>query len=108
MAEEVGSPGNSSGAVIKSGVLTKRAVKSGGNWKLRYFELTSDKLLYYTDEETKEYKGDFEICADSHVHYTNSQCTFKLVTPGKILDVVAASHEEMDDWIGTLRTAIAA
>jgi hypothetical protein len=97
--------------VLKQGNLTKRAVKSGDNWKERFFELHADKLVYFAEkkgEGMREFRGMFTICADCHVHHTNRQNTFKLVTPDKILDVAAKSAELMEAWMVELRTAIAA
>jgi hypothetical protein len=109
--------------VLMQGMLTKRAVKSGDNWKDRFFELHADKLMYFAEKggegfrrepdalasgSRKEFKGQFEICADCHVHHTGRQNTFKLVTPGKILDVAAMSTELMDTWMVEIRAAVAA
>ena len=41
----------------RSGYLTKRAIKSGRNWKQRYFILHDNALVYTTDEYSVEKVG---------------------------------------------------
>ena len=51
---------------ILSGMLLKRARKSGSNWKKRYFDLYSSKLVYREKAEGK-IKGIMEFSEDYFV-----------------------------------------
>jgi hypothetical protein len=90
------------------GNLVKRAVVSGENWKMRYFELRGSSLVYFKDKysNTSE-KGRFTLTADSCVYETNLKpFAFELVTPDKVLHVSASSKKDKSEWINHLRQAI--
>jgi hypothetical protein len=42
---------------VYSGFLWKRAIKSGRNWKRRFFVLYDDRIAYYTHAEATKPKG---------------------------------------------------
>ena len=57
-----------SGAIVKEGVLKKLAIKSGRNWKKRYFTLRKDGSLTYKErkDDTKP-KGEITLSSESDV-----------------------------------------
>ena len=57
-------------AGVKTGFLVKRAVKSGGNWKKRFFVLSDNALTYFEDASKARKgaaKGDILFTPDSTV-----------------------------------------
>ena len=93
----------------------KRAVKSGGNWKRRFFVLGENSLTYYTDEAGARRgtspKGDILFTADSTVSPRDVESIafcFAIVTPAKTLYVAAQGEAEMADWIAAVRASIEA
>ena len=102
-------------AGAKCGFLVKRAVKSGGNWKRRFFVLGENSLTYYTDEAGARRgtspKGDILFTADSTVSPRDVESIafcFAIVTPEKTLYVAAQGEAEMADWIAAVRASIEA
>jgi hypothetical protein len=96
-------------------VRVKRAVKSGGNWKRRFFVLGENSLTYYTDEAGARRgtspKGDILFTADSTVSPRDVESIafcFAIVTPEKTLYVAAQGEAEMADWIAAVRASIEA
>ena len=72
---------------VKVGYLTKRAVKSGRNWKKRWFILDKDKnvLEYYEKEGQRKPKGQFELTPETVVsHSDKGDFCFQLETPTKV------------------------
>ena len=93
----------------------KRAVKSGGNWKRRFFVLGENSLTCYTDEAGARRgispKGDILFTADSIVSPRDVESIafcFAIVTPAKTLYVAAQGEAELADWIAAVRASIEA
>jgi hypothetical protein len=96
---------------VKTGFLTKRAVVSEGNWKERFFRLSSSKesicLTYYAEATAVKAKGTFELSPSCLVYPTHmGQFSFALVTAGKVLHVCAASSEDQNAWIVAIQGCI--
>jgi hypothetical protein len=63
-----------------TGWLTKRAVKSGRNWKRRFFVLTNEMLAYYDSEKRKVLKGSFTLgpgCEIKQLLRSNDKSAFR-------------------------------
>ena len=78
------------GGSIKEGYLKKRAVKSGRNWKKRWFQLNmrERKLTYFKKKGGKKTCGEFELCNASHIDSTfevaGKENCFQIQTPAKV------------------------
>ena len=100
-------------AGVKTGFLVKRAVKSGGNWKKRFFVLSDTALTYFEDAGKARKgaaKGDILFTPDSTVSSRDVESIahcFAIVTPDKTLYVAAGSEPEMADWIAAIQAKIA-
>jgi hypothetical protein len=81
---------------MKGGFLVKRAVKSGNNWKRRYFLLSDNSFTYYVDQKGAKKglaKGDLLFTPDSTVTSRDVESIafcFAIVTPDKTLCVPRA------------------
>jgi hypothetical protein len=77
-------------ASIKEGYLMKRAVKSGRNWKKRWFvlNLRERKLQYYKKKGHKKPLGEFQLCNTSHIDPTHEvagkENCFQIQIPSKV------------------------
>ena len=93
-----------SAEVQKSGWLVKRAMKSGRNWKKRYFVLTSDGTMkYYEKKGGKKPKGVIHLSGNCTVGpCTEEQYAF-MVDGEKKLVAKCESEFEMNDWIKAVK-----
>lgn len=107
----------------KLGFLTKRAVKSGRNWKRRFFVLdTSAKTFtYYNDGDAMSIsgakpsssakgkkmptaKGEFELTPDSDIALSDARpFCFHLRTPTKSLFACAESNVDVCGWVSAIQ-----
>ncbi len=90
--------------MLKTGWLVKRALKSGRNWKKRYFELTEDgKLKYFEKAGGKKPKGVLHLSSGCTV----GPCTeeqYAFMVDGEVKLVAKAESEfEMNDWIQAIK-----
>jgi hypothetical protein len=75
---------------IKEGYLKKRAVKSGRNWKKRWFVLNirERKLMYYKKKGAKKPLGEFQLCNTSHIdsayEVSGKDNCFQIQIPSKV------------------------
>jgi len=104
------------GAPAMEGFLTKRAMKSGRNWKRRFFILKNNAMIYFDEKPTEKNdrirkpKGIVEVTAKSVVRRSpvNKPFVFELLTKPQLLCVQAASEEECKEWISALALVIRA
>lgn len=87
------------------GFLTKRAMKSGRNWKRRYFVLKNNALAYYDGKPLDEDsglkpKGLVELTSNSVVRISpvNREFAFEVVTKPQVLCVSADSKSSLNQW----------
>lgn len=92
-------------------ILTGYMVKRGRfipTWNRRFFELYTDRLIYYSEEDRVSQKGVFELHADTMCHdSSNRHFCFCLYQPGNekrsdILYVATYTMEEKENWMGML------
>jgi hypothetical protein len=95
-----------------SGFLVKRAVKSGSNWRSRYFVLSDNALTYYIDQKGAKKgaaKGTILFTEDSSVTARDVEAIafcFSIVTASKTLYVAAQSEDDMNEWILAIQEKI--
>jgi hypothetical protein len=95
---------------IRAGYLWKRALKSGRNWKRRYFILTDDKISYHVDEfSAAKPKGEIALCGGCSVCEGTGDTANSLVltTPETKLFAAAETRAELVAWMAALNTKIA-
>mmetsp|Transcript_29279 Transcript_29279/g.47030 ORF Transcript_29279/g.47030 Transcript_29279/m.47030 type:complete len:830 (-) Transcript_29279:37-2526(-) len=101
--------------VIKmQGELVKRAMKSGRNWKKRYFVLKNNALIYYDEKPTEANdksshpKGLVEITAKTVVRASpvKKHFAFEIVARPQVLYVHAESQKEAKRWMDEINTVI--
>lgn len=111
---EAGQSPASSAAV--TGFLWKRAMKSGRNWRRRFFVLIEDRLMYYTSESSAQAgteKGCLVLNRESVVAFsTDDKANSFLLTTGSadgVQRLYAKAEQEVDRtrWIAALRRNIA-
>ena len=56
-----------SNRILKEGYLIKRAMKSGRNWKKRYFVLRASGVISYCDKAGDPPKNEIQLTAESTV-----------------------------------------
>lgn len=98
----------SSSAIIVCGSLVKRG-RFVNNWKLRYFELYENELVYYQHNGGK-LKGRFEISeATLYEESTLTQFCFSLTNPGTgdVLFLAGDNTHSKDLWTDSLVNVIA-
>lgn len=101
-AEQIGNALGFEGTIVKTGYLTKRAKKSGSNWKRRYFVLTGSSLVYYeTHKKKDEPKGDLLLTVDCDVRDVDEpkypHC-FEIISAFETLRIAANSLQEAEEW----------
>lgn len=101
-AEQIGNALGFEGTIVKTGYLTKRAKKSGSNWKKRYFVLTGSSLVYYeTHKKKDEAKGDLLLTVDCDVRDVDEpkypHC-FEIISAFETLRIAANSLQEAEEW----------
>ncbi|KAJ1462880.1 hypothetical protein M885DRAFT_583960 [Pelagophyceae sp. CCMP2097] len=109
-AEQIGVALGFEGTVSKTGYLTKRAKKSGANWKKRYFVLNGSSLVYYeTHKQMAEAKGDMLLTTDCVIHDVQEakyQHCFEIVSVFDTLRIAASSDAEAAEWKAALLDSI--
>jgi hypothetical protein len=114
LAFENGSSGD------RSGVLWKRALRSGRNWQRRHFVLTENTLSYYIVGKMSETaKGILYLTGDSSVRAGQGDVdnSFIVVTPqqisaagkilkAKVLFAAAEREEQAKSWISAIQERI--
>ncbi|KAG6964766.1 hypothetical protein JG688_00007554 [Phytophthora aleatoria] len=97
---------------IKEGWLQKRSRpgKLVGNWRRRYFRLTSTELAYYKSPQEAAPRRRYELTLDSSVLRTNDQgytlCIAFQAAPGQTsLYMQADNEEEKDEWVTAIYNA---
>eukprot|EP00936_MAST-01D_sp_MAST-1D-sp1_P001330 g1330.t1 len=93
----------------KIGYLTKRALKSGRNWKRRFFVLDTQKkvLTYAATEDARKTKGELQLTPDSQVKLSDlRQFCFTVCTPTKQLFACANSNLEVCSWVSAIQKTI--
>jgi hypothetical protein len=92
------------------GWLNKRALKSGRNWRRRFFVLQGSKLSYFKDESQKKKKGSMVLdagCCVSVDSSTTKPNAFKLTWPdGTLLMLSCAADAEQEEWMRALQACI--
>ena len=100
------------GARKTTGFLIKRAVKSGSNWRSRYFVLSDNAFTYYIDPKGAKKgaaKGTILFTKDSSVTARDVEAIafcFSIVTADKTLYVAAQSEADMNEWILSIQETI--
>ena len=94
--------------ILKEGWLTKRALKSGRNWKKRYFTLRKDGSLTYKErkDDTKP-KGEIQLGAGADVVRSDEEQFCFEITGDHRLVARAESQFEQKDWMVEISNAIA-
>ena len=93
---------------IKAGWLTKRGriIKS---WKSRYFVLSADQLIYYTDEEQSHIKGYINLYQSTIAtisQFKGRQHIFSIVTQNRTLQIQAESQDIQEDWVRVINSVV--
>jgi hypothetical protein len=105
--KEEGKRGGLDHGAIKTGMLTKRAVISEGNWKDRFFRLFASGLTYYAEATAVKAKGKFVLTPNCLVYPTHlGEFSLAVVTPGRVLHVCAASTDEQQSWVRAIQGCI--
>lgn len=110
-------------AVIKTGMLYKKG-RNRHNWKERFFELSGDKLSYYTGSDKRAHKGDLRFkrngkMGDVSVHVTPhgtrktgssaaSEWRFKVNAWDDGIMLAAPSEHDMNEWVVAIQDAVSA
>jgi serine/threonine protein kinase len=92
-----------------NGYLVKRAMKSGRNWKKRYFVLDSDEntLCYYKKEGDSNIRGVIPISQDTTVRQSSIQRNaIEVKTPNIALYAYASTSEEQLLWVKAIQKVI--
>ena len=108
-------------AVIKDGVLYKQG-RRRHNWKERYFDLTSTKLAYYTDDQKRQLKGELLFQRNGKVEDVNVQITpqgsrktgnsgasqwrFSVSAGGDSIMIAAPNEDIMNEWVLAVQRAV--
>jgi hypothetical protein len=97
--------------LFKEGYLTKRAMKSGRNWKRRFFVLENKKLCYFERFGSATLKGIFAILPTTTVHlYTEFEqrphCLILHIPESDPIFIEAETESEMYGWLDVLGCAI--
>jgi len=95
-----------SSAVNKDGYLWKvGGKKKNGQWQKRWFSLKPDNISYFGNQDAKKAKGVIDLNNVQNVEAvtTKKPNTFILVTPGRVYYVAAATLEEQDHWIESIK-----
>jgi len=92
-----------------NGYLVKRAMKSGRNWKKRYFVLDSDEntLCYYKKEGDSNIRGVIPISHDTTVRQSSIQRNaIEVKTTNIALYAYASTSEEQLLWVKAIQKVI--
>ncbi len=89
------------------GYLVKRTMKSGRNWKRRYFLLKGTKLMYFRSEGDARPRGEIIISSDTFVKASHYKLhSMELSTNRQVLVFCAESDESRSRWLSMLGKSI--
>ncbi|XP_065723003.2 diacylglycerol kinase eta isoform X5 [Drosophila suzukii] len=98
---------NNLAAIIKEGFLLKHTW-SFQRWRRRYFRLKRNMLFYAKDEKCDVFDDiDLSDLCYFECSIKNVNHSFQIITPTRSLVLCAESRREMEDWLGSLKTATA-
>ncbi|XP_070142716.1 diacylglycerol kinase eta isoform X1 [Drosophila kikkawai] len=98
---------NNLAAIIKEGFLLKHTW-SFQRWRRRYFRLKRNMLFYSKDEKCDVFDEiDLSDLCYFECGIKNVNHSFQIITPTRSLVLCAESRREMEDWLGSLKTATA-
>ncbi|XP_017144905.1 diacylglycerol kinase eta isoform X1 [Drosophila miranda] len=98
---------NNLSAIIKEGFLLKHTW-SFQRWRRRYFRLKRNNLFYAKDEKCDVFDEiDLSDLCYFECGIKNVNHSFQIITPTRSLVLCAESRREMEDWLGSLKTATA-
>ncbi|KMZ02079.1 diacylglycerol kinase eta isoform X11 [Drosophila simulans] len=98
---------NNLAAIIKEGFLLKHTW-SFQRWRRRYFRLKRNMLFYAKDEKCDVFDDiDLSDLCYFECGIKNVNHSFQIITPTRSLVLCAESRREMEDWLGSLKTATA-
>lgn len=103
-----------SGKILKEGYLIKRAMKSGRNWKKRYFVLTVDGVIEYGDKQGDAPKNRLQLSPNSTVSILpeselGGDTGFVVSSPGHnplYLKVKKSERDTAEDWLAAIAKVI--
>lgn len=90
---------------IREGFMTKQG-HVVRNWKMRWFVLRRDEMLYYKSELDPKASGSIEINKHTTVELAGRPHSFIVTSPGRKLICTAKDAREMEEWIGDIRLVI--
>lgn len=89
------------------GYLVKRTMKSGRNWKRRYFVLEDTTLYYYKSSMDTKARGEIEITSNTFVKVSYCKLnSMELSTSRQVLIICADSPETQKQWLLMLGKSI--
>ncbi|XP_070063164.1 diacylglycerol kinase eta isoform X5 [Drosophila virilis] len=98
---------NNLAAIIKEGYLLKHAW-SFQRWRRRYFRLKRNHLYYAKDSKCDVFDEiDLSELCYFECSIKNVNHSFQIITPTRSLVLCADSRRDMEDWLGSLKTATA-
>ncbi|XP_064545646.1 diacylglycerol kinase eta isoform X2 [Drosophila montana] len=98
---------NNLAAIIKEGYLLKHAW-SFQRWRRRYFRLKRNHLYYSKDAKCDVFDEiDLSELCYFECSIKNVNHSFQIITPTRSLVLCADSRRDMEDWLGSLKTATA-
>ncbi|XP_017861208.1 PREDICTED: diacylglycerol kinase eta isoform X8 [Drosophila arizonae] len=98
---------NNLSAIIREGYLMKHTW-SFQRWRRRYFRLKRSHLYYAKDAKCDVFDEiDLSELCYFECSIKNVNHSFQIITPTRSLVLCADSRREMEDWLGSLKTATA-
>jgi hypothetical protein len=97
-------------SVLCSGWLEKMGGANGGfkNWKSRFFVLTEDKLMYFTDVRRIDLKGEVKLDAIKSIlpySQVRLECGIEITTDDRVLVIAAEKAEDKTRWVDAISAA---
>ncbi|XP_037891188.1 diacylglycerol kinase eta isoform X6 [Glossina fuscipes] len=90
---------------IKEGFLLKQTW-SFQRWRRRYFRLKRNKLYYAKDPKSDVFDEiDLSDVCTAECSIKNVNHSFQVITPTRSLVLCAETRREMEDWLGSLKSA---
>ncbi|XP_073819410.1 diacylglycerol kinase eta isoform X3 [Musca autumnalis] len=94
-----------SSVAIKEGFLLKQTW-SFQRWRRRFFRLKRNKLYYAKDPKSDVFDEiDLSDLCTAECSIKNVNHSFQVITPTRSLVLCAESRREMEDWLGSLKSA---
>lgn len=90
---------------IREGFMTKQG-HVVRNWKMRWFVLRRDEMLYYKSELDPKASGSVELNKNSTVEIAGRPHSFIVTSPGRKLVCTAKDSREMEEWMNDIRLVI--